>query len=43
LLTKKARLAALIKATEAYLAECRKSLEINRVNLEAAKTALGEK
>ena len=31
---KRARLEALIKATEAYLADCRKSLESNRVNLE---------
>jgi len=33
----------LIAATESYLAECRKSLENNRVNLEDEKQSLADK
>jgi len=33
----------LIKSTEAYLAECRKSLETNRVNLENEQSSLADK
>merc|ERR1712048_243958 len=37
------RLTALIAATEKLLAECRKSLETNKVNLENLKVSLADK